>query len=227
MRKFLASLFLLASLGVSAQTCKPNQYDMLQWMVPQLGTINGHANVLYSDTGTFYWVKGVAGYPWDVKTFDQNGIYDQRTENVWNDPSTFKEFEKPIKLMPRCIDVPAAPGKIAQVLIDSADSLFDIHSSCASYTTHSLGFVINEVWGPYTYSIGKMPPAATLVHSYRYSCGSEFNACKYKETYELQKNNGMMRWTYYISDNGVYVQHSQTVHALATVGNITPVHPCW
>jgi len=39
------------------QVCKSTQYDMLKWMAPQPDTKNGHYNMVYPMSGTFYWVK--------------------------------------------------------------------------------------------------------------------------------------------------------------------------
>jgi hypothetical protein len=220
-------LLLSAGTLASAQTCKSNQYDMLTWMAPENGTVNGHYNVVFPVSGTFYWVKSANGYPWDVDTFDSNYIYQSITEQDWNDPSTYKIFQSPLPWMPRCIDKPVVPGKIASVTVDASKTWFDIHTSCSSFSTHSLGYVVNEIWGPYNESIGERVVAPTLTLSYRYSCDSSYDSCHYKETFEMQQTNGMVRWTYYELQNGEYVQLNQTTHALAAPGTITPVHPCW
>ena len=229
MRSLLTAFLFLCSVSAAmAQTCKANQYDMLNWMAPQVSTVNGHYNMVYSNSGTFYWVKSNQGYPWDVNTYDANYIYQSITEQDWNNPSTYKIFEKPLPWMPRCIDVPAVPGKIASILVEPDDSKFDIHLSCRDYTTHSLGYVVNEIWGPQNLAIGNLPAAPTLTLSYRYSCDSVYNNCKYKETFALQKGSGLVQWTYYTLQNGKYVQANQTNHGYpAAFGSVTPVHPCW
>jgi hypothetical protein len=94
MRRIVALILFLIGTLASAQTCKPNQYDMLDWMLPQRATVNGHYNVIYPQTGTFYWVKGSKGFPWDVDTFDSNFIYQSITEQDWNDPNTYKIWRK-------------------------------------------------------------------------------------------------------------------------------------
>jgi hypothetical protein len=223
----LALVLLFVATVASAQTCKPNQYDMLAWMAPVQGTVNGHYNAVFPQAGTFYWVKGRAGYPWDVDTFDSKYIYQSITEQDWNDPSTFKVFEVALPWMPRCIDIPSVPGKIASISVDATKTWFDIHTSCTSFTTHNLGYVVNEIWGPYNQSIAGLPAAPTLTLSYRYGCDSTYGSCHYKETFAMQKGNGMVQWTYYSLQYGEYVQLSQTTHSTATLGSVTPVHPCW
>jgi len=229
MRKiFLGFVFLsVAASAAAAQTCKPNQYDMLTWMAPEAATANGHYNVVYPSSGTFYWVKSSNGYPWDVDIFDRRYIYQSITEQDWNDPTTYKVFEKALPWMPRCITIPAVPGKIASIRVQPQNTNFDTHTSCSEFTTQNLGYVVNEIWGPYNQTIGSLPVAPTLTLSYRYSCDSEYNICQYKETFAMQKNNGMVRWTLYTLQNGVFVQANQTTQAAATLGAVTPVHPCW
>lgn len=223
----LAFLVLTLSTWASAQTCKSNQYDMLNWMAPSHSTVNGHYNVVFPQSGTFYWVKGKAGYPWDVDTFDTNFIYQSITEQVWDDPNTYKIFETPLPWMPRCINIPPAGGKIASIKVDATNTWFDIHTSCTDFTKHSLGYIVNEIWGPTNESIGGQPATPTLTLAYNYSCDSSYSGCHYKETFAMQEGNGMVQWTYYRLENGEYVQVNQTTHREADLGSVTPVHPCW
>jgi len=221
------ALLLLGSMISAAQTCKTTQYDMLDWMAPMQSTMNGHYNVLLPNAGTFYWVKSSHGYPWDVDTFDAQYIYQSITEQDWNNPSTYKIFQVALPWMPRCIDVPAIAGKLASITVDATKTWFDIHTSCTSFTTHNLGYVVNEIWGPYEQSIGGQLAVPTLTLSYRYSCDSRYNNCSDKETFALQKGNGMVQWTHYVLVNGQYVQVNQSTHSSAKLGSITPLHPCW
>ena len=62
---------------------------------------NGSGN--YANIGYFLWIKGASGYPWDVKTWDTNYIYDRSTELVWTDPTSFKRFNQDLPISPRCI----------------------------------------------------------------------------------------------------------------------------
>ena len=222
-------VLIVLSLGTISfgQTCKSNQYDMLDWMAPQQPTVDGHYNVLYPRSGNFYWVKGSKGYPWDVDPFDTRYIYQSITEQVWNDPTTYKIFQTPLRWMPRCIDIPALPGKLASITVDAANTWFDIHTSCTSFTSHNLGYVVNEVWGPYNQTVGSLPAAPTLVLSYRYACDSQYGSCGYKETFAMRKASGMVQWTYYMLENGQYVQVNQTTNTTFSLGTVTPVHPCW
>jgi hypothetical protein len=208
---FVIFIVLFVSSLTFGQTCKSNQYDMLDWMAPQQATLNGHYNMVYPGTGTFYWVKSSSGYPWDVDTFDSKYVYQSITEQVWNNPSTYKIFQTPIPWMPRCINVPAVPGKIASIPVNATRTWFDIHTSCSNFSQ----------------SIGTLPAAPTLTLSYRYGCDSQYSSCSYKETFALQKGKGMVQWTYYARENGQYVQVNQSTHGTVSLATVTPVHPCW
>jgi len=226
-RIFLGLIFVSMAGVAAAQTCKSNQYDMLQWMAPEAATANGHYNVVYPSAGTFYWVKTDAGYPWDVDTFDRHNIYQSITEQDWGDPTTYKIFEKALPWMPRCINVPATPGKLSSILVEPQNTNFDIHTSCKTFTTENLGYIVNEVWGPYTETIGSLPAAPTLTLSYRYNCDSNYDSCHDQETFAMQRKNGMVQWTHNVLQGGVYVQVNQTTQGTAKLGSVTPVHPCW
>jgi hypothetical protein len=169
-----------------------NTYDMLKWMTmdPQLRASHhmaGTANPIYTRvlSDRFFWTKTAQGFPWDVQLYDGNYIYLWVTELDWSNPSTFKVFRSPtlgnynLPLVPRF-----AQGGYPGSKIRISDSTYEIHSSCSSYITKSLGHVINEVWGPYNESLGGSLPdnLETLVISYRYSCDSSYSHCGDKET---------------------------------------------
>jgi hypothetical protein len=61
------------------------------------------------------------------------------------------------------------------------------------------------------------------------STGSKADAdCLYKETFDFQRSYGLVRWIYYVLQNGQYVQQNQTVYNhLASGGAPAPDHPCW
>jgi len=50
-----------------------------------------YGNNLYAANGYFIWTKSLSGYPWDIKTFDSNFIYDRATELGWRDPTSFND----------------------------------------------------------------------------------------------------------------------------------------
>lgn len=93
MKSILLVLFLCgASLGQTAT------FDMLDWMT--MDSFGSHTkgvgaamwSVMDSAQNQFYWVKNAKGYPWDVKKYDANFIYDSITEVNWTDPHAFKNI---------------------------------------------------------------------------------------------------------------------------------------
>jgi hypothetical protein len=212
------------------------QYDMLQWVSMDniLGSsyhFAGNANPLYSSIRTsteLFLIKGATGFPWDIDRYDDNYVYLWITEYNWNDPTSYKAFATPMPWMPRCIDIPAQGGsKIASVLVTNSD--YNIYLGCVRQPTQNLGYVVNDVWGPYPMTLGGSLPANanTLELSYRYTCDSNYDNCTYKETFDFQKGLGLVQWTYYKLQNGTYVQQNQSRFNALTVGGFPkPNAPC-
>jgi hypothetical protein len=222
--------------------CASNQYDMSQWvqLSPSLATsrhLSGNANALYYSDRPYdspyeiVQMKGSSGYPWDVDIQTGSYIYQWATENVWNDPTTYKAFATKFTMpwMPRCITKPSSPGKLSSLtVVNPAYSIYSAH--CTLQSTNHLGNTVNEVWGPYAANFGgNLPNPSTYVElAYRYSCDLNYNNCKYKETFDWVKNYGLVRWTYYVLQNGVYVQQQQNYfNTLTSGGAPTPDTPCF
>ena len=236
----MGTLLLLVAQAL-ATPCTSAQYDMMNWFA--MGSseslqyhLTGNANPLYTyrGNGVFYWVKGATGYPWDVNYFDNSYVYQWATEYNWNDPTSYKAFTSTTTMTwsPRCVQKPP-PGvygtKLASITIPS--SPYTIYGgNCTATSNHSLSYVVNEIWGPTLLSLGGNLPnnAPTLTLSYRYSCDSSYNNCKYKESFDFQKPYGQVRWTYYVLQNGAYVQQNQSVfNNKGSGGSPLPNHPCW
>ncbi len=238
---FWAFVYALAG-PASATACLSTQYDMMSWFA--MGSswstqyhLTGNANPLYTYRGTyrgkvFYWVKGASGSPWDVNYYDDNYIYQWATEYNWNDPTSYKAFNIAMPWSPRCVNQPPAGvygSKLATISLPS--SPYTIYgSSCVASSIKNLGYVVNEIWGPTPISLGGSlsSNALTLTLSYRYSCSSSYNNCRYKETFDFQRPYGLVRWIYYVQQNGQYVQQNQSVfNNKVSGGSPIPDHPCW
>jgi hypothetical protein len=241
MKKLLLLLLPLLAASAFAAPCGSGQYDMMNWLVmsssmSQTYHLASNANPQYTfhGNGIFYRIKGSAGYPWDVNYYDNNYVYQWATEYKWSDPSSYKSFSAIATMpwSPRCVNKPPTGvygKKLASIML--ASSPYTIYGgSCSVKSNNNLGFVVNEIWGPSPLSLGGSLPqnALTLTLSYRYSCNSSYGSCKHKEVFDFQKPYGLVRWTYYVLQNGQYVQQSQSLfNRVVKGGPPAPVHPCW
>lgn len=244
MKHLFVVLWLSVCTWAAGPVCSANQYDMLDWMTQDGSSghsMSGTANPIYTyqdwNTRSFYWTKSSIGYPWDVNYFDTTStgyIYQWVTENGWNDPSAYKAFATKTT-MPwshRCVTKGATGAKLDSITVPAPSYSF-YSSGCTLQSTYNLGNTVNEIWdnGSVTIAGGNLPANAhELALSYRYSCDSNYDKCKYKEVFEFQQKYGLVRWTYYVLTDGVYVQNNQTVlDTMNTLPNgpLMPQHPCW
>ena len=153
--RFSVVIFFLSTVA-SSQTAK---FDMLDWMtMDPFGSHMAGSGIpiwtfMDSAHGKFYWVKSAKGFPWDVKSYDANFIYDTITEVNWSDPQTFKRHIGPngkgYPISPRSLPyVPGtAPTKLWTITIPPSSTNFEIHSSCSQYRLSNLGYAKTEIWG--------------------------------------------------------------------------------
>ena len=244
----IAMAALLPMLAGAQTTAFPasQTIDVLQWMTMQPADRNGNplasqfhmagtANPLFTSMlpDRFFWTKASAGYPWDVQLYDDNYIYLWVTELNWQDPTTFKVFRSStsgnfnLPLAPRFVALASSPGKLASIKI--TDSAYELHTSCTSYSLHDLRNVINELWGPYTETLGgDLPPnLKTIVLSYRYNCDAFYSNCGDKEEYHLGYPFGLVRWQHQRWNGSSYgPPDKQTTFNRVSSGTVTPSIAC-
>jgi hypothetical protein len=217
----------------STITCPSGTYDMLDWMTLDSGIrgsyyLAGSANPLYTNMGPgkFYWTKGANGTPWDIQLFDSNYIYLWITELNWNDPHTFKKFTNNTNepLVPRCAKA-GFPGSTVYV----PNTSYQTYSDCSHYKTQNLGTGVNQVWGPYSISLGGNLPSSlkVLVASYRYNCNSGYGNCGDKEEYYLSQKYGLVQWVHYSLVTGKYAMKQKTIFNQLKSGVTSPSFPCF
>ena len=214
-------------------------YDMLAWMTMSPGLRADHhmassANPVYTKVlrDRFVWTKTAHGFPWDIQLYDDNYIYLWVTELDWQNPNSFKVFNSPqhgkfnLPLAPRF-----AHGGYPGSTIKISDSAYEIHSDCNSFTTHQIGHVINEVWGPYKENLGGGLPAdlKTLVISYRYNCDAQYSNCRDKEEYHLAQPYGLVKWQHErLGPDGTYAPPDKvTVINKLMQGQVEPFSTCF
>ncbi|HZQ67189.1 MAG TPA: hypothetical protein VFA68_01615 [Terriglobales bacterium] len=240
---FLAILCLAANATVFAQTfsCPAGSEDMMQYFA--MGYPNrlasymgpGNANPIYTTvvpdlgagfaaSGYFVWTKSALGYPWDVKSFDTNYVYDRTTELGWTDPTSFKRFSTDLPMSRRCVPMgkAAAPVKIA-----SSRTNYNSYANCQSTQTQSLGYVVNSVSAPVQVNTGgNLGTVSTRYFRYQYTCDSSYGNCAYMEVFSLGYQIGLYDWKYYQNQSGKWVQVQESVINQLDGGQATPYLPC-
>lgn len=227
-------------------TCPAGKEDMLNYFVMAYPnrTTNymgpGNANPIYTTivpdlgasfatSGYFVWAKGSQGYPWDIKSFDQNYIYDRTTELNWNDPTSFKRFDADLPISHRC--VPLANASFAEnvvlpIQVPPAGTAYSFYSSCQSYKTQNLNYALNTVSAPTLNNTnGNLGPVLTRYFNYQYGCNSSFS-CTDKEVFSLGYQIGLYEWRHYQSQNGQWVLVQTSNIDQFDGGQATPYLPC-
>jgi hypothetical protein len=235
-------IFGLASTA-QAQTfsCPTGTEDMLNYFI--MGYPNrvdhymgpGNANPIYSSInpdlqadfaaqGYFVWVKGANGYPWDIKSFDANYIYDRSTELTWTDPTSFKRFNKDLPMSPRCVSLKRG---MTHIKIPLSDSSYSFYSNCAPYKTANLKYVLNAITKSSVVTAGgNLGQILTRQFQYQYGCDSNYSNCTDMEVFSLGYQIGLYDWQHYITQNGSWVLQQESVINNFSAGQTTPDLPC-
>jgi hypothetical protein len=239
----LAMLGMALSTPVCAQvaSCPSGTEDMLNYFVmayPDRLSNNmgpGNANPVYTNiepelgdkfatNGHFLWTKSSVGYPWDIKTFDQNYIYDRTTELSWTDPTTFKRFKTDLPMSRRCAPVAKSGGTIN---VSSAKTNFTSYANCQPTKTQNLGYVANTISAPtYVNTGGNLGTVLSRDFTYRYSCDSHYANCTYQEVFSLGHRIGLYDWKYYKSVKGSFHLVQESKINRFDSGSATPYLPC-
>lgn len=206
---------------------------MLDWMTLDSDLradyhMAGTANPLYTNMagGKFYWTKATNGSPWDIQLFDDHYIYLWITEYDWTNPRTFKKFANNtnVPLLPRCAKA-GFPGSTIYV----PNTSYQTYTDCNHYTMHNLLKGINQVWGPYTVTLGGNLPRglSVLITSYRYNCDSSYGNCADKEDYYFSQRYGLVQWVHSHLYSGKYKVVQATTFNQLTKGTTKPSFPCF
>ncbi|MGH9512225.1 MAG: hypothetical protein ACRD2U_08825 [Terriglobales bacterium] len=224
----------------SSFTCPTGYEDMMNYFVMaypnrvdnHMGP--GNANAVYSAifpddntnnyaaSGYFLWIKSPSGYPWDIKTFDTQYVYDRATELGWTDPTSFKRFDKDLPMTRRCLPVWAG----ATVAVQASGSTYQSFSQCQSYLRQPLGYVLNQTSAPMTAYIDNIGFVPTRYFTYNYTCNRNYASCKYREVFSLGYGIGLYDWKYYVNQHGKFVLQQESVINNMEGGQTTPSLPC-
>lgn len=186
-------------------------------IVPDNGTNN------YAASGYFLWIKSAVGYPWDVKTFDTQYVYDRATELGWDDPTSFKRFDSDLPMTQRCVRI----GRPAPTIrIPAASTTYQSFSQCQSFLRQPLGSVVNSNSAPVIVNLDNIGPVPTRYFTYKYSCNQNYAACQYMEVFSLGNGVGLYDWKYYVNQKGRFVLQQESVINNPQGGQTTPSLPC-
>ena len=190
---------------------------------PIYTTITPDLGSSFAITGQYLWIKSSVGYPWDIKVYDNNYIYDRTTELGWTDPTAFKRFNIDLPMSRRCVPIHASAG---QIKIPASKTSYTSYARCAPTQTQNLGYVVNTISAPTTSSVGNVGPVKTRLFYYEYSCNSSYLNCAYMEVFSLGYGIGLFDWKYYVNQNGTFVFKQESVINQFKAGAATPYLPC-
>jgi len=189
---------------------------------PIYTTVTPDLGSSFATTGQFLWVKSSVGFPWDIKVYDSDYIYDRTTELNWTDPTAFKRFNIDLPMSNRCIPI----NRGGRIKIPSSNTNYTSYASCSPTNTQNLGYVINTISAPATYNVGNMGPVKTRFFTYKYSCNSSYENCAFEEIFSLGDGIGLYDWKYYVNQNGKFVFKQESVINQFDSGSATPYLPC-
>lgn len=191
---------------------------------PIYTTITPDLGSSFATSGQFDWTKSSVGYPWDIKTFDSNYIYDRTTELSWTDPTSFKRFNTDLPMSRRCVPVKRAGGSIK---VAAGNTTYTLYANCLPTVTQPLGYVFNTISAPAWVNLGAaLGSVKSRNFIYRYSCNSSYENCTYQEVFSLGYGVGLYDWKYYVNQNGSFVLKQESVINQFDSGAAMPYLPC-
>lgn len=170
------------------------------------------------DTGSSLWfTKTAQGYPWDIKPYDSNFIYDRVTELDWNFPSDFKQFNPPLAMCPRLWDGDPTWN------IYHPTSNYEVWQNCVKVNSASVGEVLYTLEGPYAIDFqGMVGLTPAILLSYYWNNFSD------REQLFLTRRFGWVKWTHAaLQISGRYSVDAASLHNQVVAGQVTPKFPCF
>jgi len=199
-------------------------YDLHKWFTNpnwQTSHLKGNAQdgstVLQycHDTGhNLIYMKTQKGWPWDVKSYDANWIYDWITEADWTDPHDFKENVPKMIMCPRIWD-----GNNGWTRSDGPVPV-KFHKNCQIITTGSNSPTFS-LKGPYPYNFGGgVGTLQTIRLDYMWSPHD-------LEQLYLTLQHGWVLWVYKKLINAHWQIQQYSNHNWVVTGTVAPVFPCF
>ena len=176
----------------------------------------------YDDGRNLWFTKTLNGFPWDVKPYDTQAIYDRVTELDWNSPRDFKQFNPPLAMCPRYWD-----GDVTGTIYHPTSN-YEVWINCQKVgnpsNVNTVGYTID---GPRFIDFGgDVRSVATIIISYYWSNGHD------REQLYLCQEFGWVKWTHATMQTTpmpfpVYQVDAASVHNKLVAGGGAPIQfPC-
>lgn len=158
------------------------------------------------------FIKGAQGFPWDIKPYDSQFIYDRVTELDWTSPRDFKQFNPQVAMCPRFWDgTPWSAFRAAPNMVES-------YTNCIKGKPFDLGSIAFDLSGPapvdYGGDVGNQVPTIIL----RYYWGGAALPLLNREELYLTQRAGWCRWTHANLNGTVYEIDKATLHNKIVAG---------
>ena len=194
-----------------------------------------------SGFGKIIRIKDATANTLDVMLYDEECVYDHRTEWTWGDPRSYKKYihnyitakGMPVDGVPRCPRyITTGLPTVIQILNSSYLKIINCKSDGKTY---NVGEVRNILSGPYPFDHGgDLGQQDTYVITYQW--GGKNGVYNDEEVYWYVPNYGLAKWTHSVLDKslGMYVlgtnkkgQPEVSIHNKIIVGGApTPNFPC-
>jgi len=171
------------------------------------------------DTGkNLVIMKDPRGWPWDVKSYDQNFIYDWITELDWTSPRNYKAFNPPLSMCPRFWD--GDPYNSAEIIHPTSN--YDTFINCKKVQSANLQEVAYNIHAPVLMDFGgDVGEQETIIIEYYWDSASN------RELLYLTRKAGWVKWCHQSFVSSVYVTDAMTLHnKIVPSGAPTLQFPC-
>lgn len=185
-------------------------------------TNNSKVYAYHRDTGQSMWfTKTKNGFPWDIKQYDQNFIYDTGTELDWSSPKDFKLMNPKVPMCVRFWDGNPTSYQFNQ------HATYDVYGNCKVVAHGDVGPVYYTLQGPFQMDFGgDVGVANTILLTYYWADK------KNREQLFLTDRVGWCVWTHanlvqLSPSTADYVVDSYVVHNQIVSGQLVPQFPCF
>ena len=183
-----------------------------------------YGNNLYAANGYFIWTKSLSGYPWDIKTFDSNFIYDRATELGWSDPTSFKRLNTDLPHVGTTMCADGSAGGDTQNF--SVEYALPIVFAMPALS-HPAAWLRDEFHlSPVWVNVGNVGSTKARIFTYRVGLDPKLCDLSISWRFQPRRGIGLYDWKYYVNKQGSFVLQQESVINQKHGGQTTPALPC-